>query len=220
MIFLDFMDFYFYIKIENKLARMGSYYRAEGHKPRNGRFPKGEKDMNKRPYMDIGAIFDDIFEVAKDFGERVKNFTPGFGGPEHEGEEPRPGCHGMGGVWFDSHGDDNVDYYPNYSYPPANVYMLPDKSLVFEFALAGFDEKNISLSFQGDYMVFSAKIDAEKPEEGVRYFKRRLRLKDIDKQKYYVPVDKFDQAKVKAVFRNGILKVTIPPKEVVANKTF
>ncbi len=34
MIFLDFMDFYFYIKIENKLARMGSYYRAEGHKPR------------------------------------------------------------------------------------------------------------------------------------------------------------------------------------------
>jgi len=93
--------------------------------------------------------------------------------------------------------------------------MLPDKSLVFEFALAGFDEKNISLSFQGDYMVFSAKIDAEKPEEGVRYFKRRLRLKDIDKQKYYVPVDKFDQAKVKAVFRNGILKVTIPPKEVV-----
>lgn len=171
--------------------------------------------MNKRPYMDIGAIFDDIFEAAKDFGERVKNFTPGFGGPEHEGEEPRPGCHGMGSVWFDSHGDDNVDYYPNYSYPPANVYMLPDKSLVFEFALAGFDEKNISLSFQGDYMVFSAKIDAEKPEEGVRYFKRRLRLKDIDKQKYYVPADKFDQAKVKAVFRNGILKVTIPPKEVV-----
>jgi HSP20 family molecular chaperone IbpA len=93
--------------------------------------------------------------------------------------------------------------------------MLPDKSLVFEFALAGFDEKNMSLSFQGDYMVFSAKMEMEQPEEGVRYFKRRLKLKDIDRQKYYVPADKFDQEKVKAVFRNGILKVTVPPKEVV-----
>ncbi len=64
-------------------------------------------------------------------------------------------------------------------------------------------------------MVFSARIDVEQPEEGVRYFKRRLKLKDIDKQKYYVPADKFDQEKVKAAFRNGILKVTVPPKDVV-----
>jgi len=170
--------------------------------------------------MDIGSIFDDIFEAAKDFGERMKNFTPGFNGPgtegEHEGGPDVHGCHGMGGgAWFEAHGDENIDYYPNYSYPPLNVYMLADKSLVFEFALAGFDEKNMSLSFQGDYMVFSARIDVEQPEEGVRYFKRRLKLKDIDKQKYYVPADKFDQGKVKAVFRNGILKVTVPPKDVV-----
>jgi len=180
-----------------------------------------EESMNKRPYVDIGSIFDEIFEAAKDFGERMKNFAPGFGGPEgedeHEGDHDRHGCHGIGGgAWFEAHhGDDNVDYYPNYSYPPLNVYMLADKSLVFEFALAGFDEKNMSLSFQGDYMVFSARIGVEQPEEGVRYFKRRLKLKDIDKQKYYVPADKFDQEKVKAVFRNGILKVTVPPKEVM-----
>ena len=88
------------------------------------------------------------------------------------------------------------------------------RSLIFEFALAGFDEKNISLAFQGDYMVFSAKIDpASDGEETFRYFKRRLKLKDIEKQKYYVPVDKYDQEKVKAVFRNGILRVSVPPKE-------
>jgi HSP20 family molecular chaperone IbpA len=86
--------------------------------------------------------------------------------------------------------------------------------MVFELALSGFDEKDISLSFQGDYMVFSARISLEEaPEEDVRYFKRRLKLKDIDKQKYYVPAEKFDQAAVKAVFKNGILRVTVPPKE-------
>ncbi|MEJ5183547.1 MAG: Hsp20/alpha crystallin family protein [Rectinemataceae bacterium] len=170
--------------------------------------------MNKRMYTDIGSIFDEIFEAAKEFGEKMKDFAPDFDSCGPRG--PERGPHGMGGgAWFETHGEESVDYYPGYSYPPMNIYMLPDKSLVFEFALAGFDEKNMTLAFQGDYMVFSAKIDVEQPDENVRYFKRRLKLKDIEKQKYYVPADKFDQEKVRAVFKNGILKVTIPPKEVV-----
>ena len=40
-----------------------------------------------------------------------------------------------------------------------------------------------------------------------------MRGADIEKQKYYVPLDKFAQEQVKAVYKNGILKVTIPPKE-------
>ena len=169
-------------------------------------------------YVDIGSILDDVFEAAKDFGEKMKSF-----GPDLEGCRPNPmggfgasgEAHGgaAGGAWFDSQTDENADYYPNFSYPPMNIYLTTERSIVFEFAVAGFEEKNISLSFQGDYMVFSAKIEVEPPLEGIRYFKRRLKLKDIEKQKYYVPADKFDQEKVKAVFRNGILKVTVPPRE-------
>jgi HSP20 family molecular chaperone IbpA len=174
-------------------------------------------------YVDIGSILDDVFEAAKDFGEKMKNFGPEFegfkpGGPmgcKSEGEASG-GIHGgaAGGAWFDTQTDENADYYPNFSYPPMNIYLTPERSIVFEFAVAGFEEKNISLSFQGDYMVFSAKIELENPADGIRYFKRRLKLKDIEKQKYYVPADKFDQEKVKALFRNGILKVIVPPKEV------
>jgi HSP20 family molecular chaperone IbpA len=99
-----------------------------------------------------------------------------------------------------------------------NVYMTADRSLMFEFALAGFDEKDISLSFQGDYRVFSATLSAPAAEDAVqeetfRYFKRRLKMKDIEKQKYFAPLDKYAQEKVKAVFKNGILKVIIPPKD-------
>jgi HSP20 family protein len=158
-----------------------------------------------RMYVDIGTILDEVFEAAKKLGENFENIGPGFGarnGPGH------------GGSWFDAGADENADYYPSYSYPPMNIYLTGERSIVFEFALAGFDEKDISLTFQGDYMVFAARIGLEElPEEGVRYFKRRLKLKDVEKQKYYVPADKFAQERVKAVFKNGILKVVVPPKE-------
>jgi HSP20 family molecular chaperone IbpA len=152
---------------------------------------------NPRGYVDLGSIFDQIFGAAQDFSDEFQRNFSGF-------DEFRPRFHSTG----------NTDFYPNSSYPPMNIYMRSDRSMVFEFALAGFDEKNIDLSFQGDYMIFSARIDEAKlPEENVRYFKRRLKLKDIEKQKYYVPLDKYAQDKVKAVYKDGILKVTVPPKE-------
>jgi HSP20 family molecular chaperone IbpA len=170
--------------------------------------------------MDLGSIFDDIFEAAQDFKDEFhRNFHHcGHEGNEHFGRAP----FGFGKNFF----DENTDFYPNYSYPPMNVFMIGDRTMVFEFALAGFDEKDISLSFQGDYMVFSAKIadqtngdqstdqTANFPsEENIRYFKRRLKMKDIERQKYYVPLDKYAQDKVKAVYKNGILRVSIPPKD-------
>jgi HSP20 family molecular chaperone IbpA len=145
--------------------------------------------------MDLGSIFDDIFEAAQDFKDEFhRNFNRC--GPDGPGFGPNP--FGFGKHFF----DENTDFYPNYSYPPMNVCMTGDRTLVFEFALAGFDEKDISLSFQGDYMVFSAKIaenaaDTDSPvklaEENVRYFKRRLKMKDIEKQKYIVPQEKYAQ---------------------------
>jgi HSP20 family molecular chaperone IbpA len=194
-------------------------------------------------YMDLGSIFDEIFEAAQSFSDEFhRNFNQ-FGnncGPGFDHQGPFMGK----GPGFDHRGpfagkgpfDENIDYYPNYSYPPMNVFMTSDRSMCFEFALAGFDEKDISLSFQGDYMVFSASLpaavkvnteddtvgDASGDETGgngrfvdenIRYFKRRLKMKDIEKQKYFVPLDKYAQEKVKAVFKNGILKVSIPPKD-------
>jgi HSP20 family molecular chaperone IbpA len=168
--------------------------------------------MKGRAYVDLGTIFDEIFGAARDFSDELRENFDQFG-PGHSGRFDRRGPFGPRPF------DENTDFYPNYSYPPMNAYMTGDRSLVFEFALAGFSEKDISLSFQGDYMLFSAAI-GEGPAgeenalgENIRYFKRRLKLKDIEKQKYYVPMDKYAQDKVKAVFKNGILRVSIPPKD-------
>ena len=171
-----------------------------------------------RNYMDLGSIFDEIFDAAQDFKDE---FHRKFNQCDPDGTGFSHGPFPFGRQFF----DENTDFYPNYSYPPMNVLMTEDRTLVFEFALAGFDENDISLSFQGDYMVFSATIggaaaeqSADSPakfpgDENVRYFKRRLKMKDIEKQKYFVPLDKYAQEKVKAVYKNGILRVSIPPKD-------
>jgi HSP20 family molecular chaperone IbpA len=170
---------------------------------------KGAVMRGNRSYLDMGTILDEVFEAARDFSDE---FHRNFKTMGREGGPGRQGSFGKGSF------DENIDYYPHYSYPPMNVYMTSDRSMIFEFALAGFDEKDISLSFQGDYMVFSAKINEDtgfdiSQEENYRYFKRRLKLRDIERQKYYVPLDKYAQESVKAVYKNGILRVVIPPKD-------
>ncbi|MFW6207216.1 MAG: Hsp20/alpha crystallin family protein [Spirochaetota bacterium] len=156
--------------------------------------------MKDRIVIDIGQIMDEIFEATRSFGE---NF----------GERARERTAEEFSRW-----NDQVDYYPSYSYPPMNVYLTKDKEMVFEFALAGFREEDLSIEFQGDYMVFSAKAPEMEPDESVRYFKRRLKFKEIDEQRYFVPEDKFDRESAKAVFKNGVLKIIVPPNETFETK--
>ncbi|TVR00435.1 MAG: Hsp20/alpha crystallin family protein [Spirochaetaceae bacterium] len=152
--------------------------------------------MKNRDFTDISSIMDEIFSAAEEF-------KSAFG--EHVGYPPR----GKGFNW-----DAQKDFYPFHSYPPANIYMTDDKTLVMEFALAGFRESDIELEVQGEYLSLSATApDGEVPPENAHYFKRRLKLKSFRDQKYYVPEDKFDRDKVSALFTNGILRVTIPPRE-------
>ena len=154
--------------------------------------------------FDLGKIMDEAFRVAQSFGQAFgEKVTEGFPSAEEMREHFRDKF-----KWH-SHGD----FYPYYSYPPMNIFLTKEKSLVFEIALAGFEEKDIDLQFKGDYLYFSAKAPKPGEEEGIQYFKRRLKRKSIDEQRYYVPEDKFDQNKVGARFKDGLLRVVIPARE-------
>ena len=153
--------------------------------------------MKDKMFDDLGKIMDEIFEATQSFGDAFKEK---FG-------------HSQGPIF---NWDEKVDYYPAHSYPPANVYLTAEKDLVFEFALAGFEPDTLDLQFQGDYLVLTASVPENTEEQvDVRYFKRRLKFKNITGQKYYVPADKFDREAVKATFKNGVLRVTIPGRETV-----
>jgi HSP20 family protein len=160
--------------------------------------------------FDLGRIMDEAFQFAENIGETFDRETA---------EKMRRAAEQFGKGPFG-----NPDYYPAYMYPPATIYLSKEKKLVFEFALAGFDEKDISVQFRSDYLIFSAKAprmaqaqgaaeSAAEPDESVQYFKRRLKLRDIEEQRYYVPADKFDQSGTRADFRNGLLRLVVPPRE-------
>jgi molecular chaperone IbpB/HSP20 family protein len=155
--------------------------------------------MKGHDFPDLGKVMDDIFCAAEDF---TNAFT----------DRMRFHPNDKGLRW-------NREFYSTYSFPPSNVFMTEDKTLVFEFAVAGFPEDSMTLEFKGDYLVFSGELpeDAQDPEDA-RYFKRRLKRKSFSNQRYYVPSDKFDRETVKAVYRNGMLTVTIPARDEVTSE--
>jgi len=152
--------------------------------------------------FDLGRIMDEAFKFAESIGDSFS---------ADAAEKMRQAAEQFGRGPFG-----NPDYYPAYMYPPSTIYLTRDKRLVVELALAGFDEKDISVQFRGDHLLFSATAPRTSAEEGVQYFKRRLKLKDIEEQRYYVPADKFDQAGTEASFHNGMLRLVVPPRQQAA----
>ncbi|MFP4152891.1 MAG: Hsp20/alpha crystallin family protein [Alkalispirochaeta sp.] len=151
--------------------------------------------MHNRDYLDLGRLLDQIFQATEEF-------TNSFGSVRYAAGKNA----------------EHRNYYSVYPFPPANIYMLPDKTMVFEFALAGYRDTDVQLEFQGDNMVLSATAPEQTVEsDEVIFFNRRLKFSDIPPQKYYVPEDKFDRENARAVYRSGILKVTVPPREEVQN---
>jgi HSP20 family protein len=155
--------------------------------------------------FDFGASLDDIVHAAREFGEKMKEMGPDMA-PWFEG------CYGP----FD-HGSGARPRHEHpkvYFYPPTNAYAARDGSLVFEFAMAGMDESAVKIEFQGDYLVLSAKAGRRGAGAGGSGFYRPgFRPRGIYRQKYSVPAADYAQDQAKAVFRNGVLTVTIPPKE-------
>ncbi|HOX32648.1 MAG TPA: Hsp20 family protein [Spirochaetales bacterium] len=155
--------------------------------------------------LDLGPDFErfasEAKEAARRFGERLRDMAGegrSFGFDPFYRPEPRP------------EEGRSPRYYP---YPPVNAYKDREGSLVLQFALAGFDEGSVRIGFQADWLVLTARAPEAGPEDR-RYERRGFRPRDVDRQKYYVPAEDYDQAKARAVFRSGLLTVTVPALDI------
>lgn len=131
-------------------------------------------------------------------------------------------------VFNEDFSDRNVfnEFYTIANYPPTDLYLKEDsKNWVFEFALAFYEEDEIDISFNGDYMNLKVeKKNSEKLNQGKKYIHKGVKFSRIDNN-YYLPMAKFDTANAVANFKNGILSVEIPvkaehlPKKILINKS-
>ena len=83
-----------------------------------------------------------------------------------------------------------------------------EKSYVMEVELAGFDKKDVALSFEKGYLIISAE-KTQSEEENQNYL-RRERLAKVSRTYY---VGEVNQDKIKAKYKNGVLEIEIPKKE-------
>lgn len=95
--------------------------------------------------------------------------------------------------------------------PVTDVYSQDDKSMVVEAHLPNFDEKEVNVDVQDGALVISAEHQEQEEQKGRKYLVREsstsfYRRVALPKQA--------DQDGIKAHFSKGVLKVTVPFKEL------
>ena len=74
--------------------------------------------------------------------------------------------------------------------------------------LPGFTKENLDLSIENGYLTINAKTDSDKEEKEEGKYVRRERYSGEFSRSFYVGDD------IKASFKNGVLNVKVPKKEV------
>jgi HSP20 family protein len=100
---------------------------------------------------------------------------------------------------------------PNLQFPPANVSVLaPEGQLQIELAVAGYDPSTIEVRSDDNRVIVEAK-NAVSGDEDVKVIYRGIKGSNF---RVWFPIpDKFDLGKIEALFKNGLLTITIPVME-------
>lgn len=86
-----------------------------------------------------------------------------------------------------------------------------------EMDIPGFDKKDISVETKDGYLTIKAeKTNEVNEEDNDKHYIRRERSYGKYERSFYL--GDLDDERVDAQFQNGMLKITVPKKEVVDNK--
>lgn len=84
---------------------------------------------------------------------------------------------------------------------------------VIDIDLPGFNKENINLSLKNGYLEVSAKVEENNDSDEEEKFVRRERFYGECSRSFYVGEDVTEED-INAEFKNGILKVEVPKKEI------
>lgn len=122
------------------------------------------------------------------------------------------------------------------NYPPCNIFIDENKRKVYEFAIAGYDPKNVSFAVDENNPSYinlilksgltevkeSEKEDDEdkkeepKVEKAIIYDYQKFVVKDHTCP-FYVDRDRYDIEQSTVEFKNGTVKISFEPKKVAFN---
>jgi HSP20 family molecular chaperone IbpA len=94
-------------------------------------------------------------------------------------------------------------------YPLTNIGTDSDNVLYIEVAIAGFSKEDIDLEMNGNYLHIIG--TAKKQDNKVNYYQQYISSKDFER---ILSLDeKYVEGDLSATIEDGILKITIQPKE-------
>lgn len=120
------------------------------------------------------------------------------------------------------------------NYPPCNIYTDENRRKVYEFAIAGYDPKNVSFDIDENNPSYinlilksgltevkdtddtEEKKDEKKVEKAIVYDYQKFAVKDHTCS-FYVDRDRYDIEQSTVEFKNGTVKISFEPKKIAFN---
>jgi HSP20 family protein len=96
------------------------------------------------------------------------------------------------------------------AYPLMNVWSSAE-GLVVDAELPGVDPKNVEITVQGDELVLRGTVNVQEPQNEECFCRRERPAGDFSRT-LQLPF-RANAAAVKAAYRNGVLRITIPRSE-------
>ena len=103
----------------------------------------------------------------------------------------------------------------NQGYPPSNIFTDIDNNYVINLAVAGWEQEEITIDYEDHYLIVSllpkSEFQKEYINQQIKYIQKGIK-KSESKIKILVPT-KYDETKIVASYKNGILDIKLPVKE-------
>ena len=107
-------------------------------------------------------------------------------------------------------GQDAPRFARRAAYPPLNVWASAD-GLVIDAEMPGVDPQDVEISAVGDELSLRGKVNAQEPAEGETVLRRERPAGEFQRT-LQLPF-RANTGAVKATFKNGILRISIPRSE-------
>lgn len=96
---------------------------------------------------------------------------------------------------------------------PALNVKEDEKELALEFKVPGLKKEDFHLDYHHGILTVSGERNEEKEEKDKDKYLRREFCSYSFQRSFELPEDRYDVAKAQAVYKDGILEVTLPKKE-------